>query len=158
MSVPFSADQIDESMTTVFSTYLTGNAGKNWVSAINNMSFIPDYCIVRQISYSQAVNAATAVDPLTYVIYCNISGGYDFMGFFNTCSSASVGAAGSIGCNVCPGTILKVHQRPTQNVNFQILTQSHTAGQTVDSLQAAANCVGDLYILVEFVKLKKLSK
>lgn len=154
MSVPFSPEQIEDSMTHVFSEYLANSPGKNWVAVINNMSFIPDYCIVRQITYTENITAGDNGNPRTYVIYANLSGGYDFLGCFNAPSIVSVGVDGSAGCNVFPNTVIKVHQRPTQNVNFQILTPSHVVGVN-DTLTNANDCIGDLCILVEFIKLKK---
>lgn len=157
MSIPFFPDQIEDTITHVFSEYLTNSPGKNWIAVINNMSFIPDYCIVRQITYTEAITAGQASNPKTYVIYANLSGGFDFLGCFNAPNISSVGANGSAGCNIFPNTVIKVHQRPTQNVNFQILTPSQVAGVN-DTLTNADDCNGSLCILVEFIKLKKLSK
>lgn len=154
MSVPFSQNQIEESQTHVFAEYLYNSPGKNWVAVINNMSFIPDYCIIRQITYTEDITNGGFGNPRTYVIYANLSGGYDFLGCFNAPGNATIINSGSAGCSVFPNTVIKVHQRPTQNVNFQILTPSHVAGVN-DTLTNADDCNGDLCILVEFIKLKK---
>ena len=124
------------------------------------MNFIPDFAIVRSISYCEIIINNSDVNYINFIIQSNLSGGQDILGTFNTVGTPTnlgAGITGTSGSTNNPQTIIKLC-KPIQNVSFTILTPSVTQDGTLINASTFNNnpnlLIGELVIIIDFIKLK----
>ena len=158
----FNLSEIDQVMNVAFVENLliaglNSSTGKTWQQSINNLNFIPDFAIVRSISYCEIIPNNTDVNFFNFIVQSNLSGSQDILGTFNTFGTPSnlgAGITGTSGSVNNPQTIIKLC-KPIQNATFTILAPSTTQdGAFISASTIAGVLTGQLIIVMDFIKLK----